>query len=89
MQIQIHNLDGGLMILPERVTIFFLAGDWILLNLLNLNLDIIILANLAVLIKLSFPLSKRIWIAISIGSSRRDWVINFFLSFSKNTHLNK
>ena len=35
MQIQIHNLDGGLMILPERVTIFFLAGDWILLNLLN------------------------------------------------------
>ena len=57
-----HNLDGDLMILPEPVTIVFLAGDWILLNLLNLNLHIIILANLAVLIKLSFPLSKRLWI---------------------------
>ena len=31
--------------LPERVTIIFWAGDWILSILLNLNLDIIILAN--------------------------------------------
>ena len=53
-----HNLDCRLMILSERITIFFLAGDWILSILLYLNLDVIILANLAVLIKLSFQLTR-------------------------------